>query len=505
MRADKSNKEQTKVVSFVSKYSAFSETDLEFRFEQIFEFLPDATIVIDKEGKVVACNRAMEELTGIKSQDITSQGYFEYSSLFYGERRPILIDAILNPDVNIEKHYTLITKRGETLLGECYCSQIGESGAYIRATASSLYDSHGNLIGAIESFRDATKHKQLEERLRFLSWHDSLTGLKNRTYFEKELLRLDSLCENSIGIIVCDVDGLKLINDSLGHKVGDEILMDTASVLKECFREGDFVSRIGGDEFAIVLENAEPFKLERIIRRIRRCLVKRNYKRLIMPLSLSLGYSIGDLKVDTVIDLYKKADNNMYREKLQKKQSTRSTIVKTLMKALETKDVISEDRAERLVGLVGKFATYLGLSEQVVIDLLLLARLHDIGKAGIPDHILKKSGPLTPDEYREMQKHCKMGYNIALSSPYMVSHANWILKHHEWWNGQGYPLGLRGDEIPLECRVLAIVDAYDAMTHDRPYRPAMNHELAVAELQRCAGTQFDPGLAEKFIVFLQNF
>ncbi|NLT20622.1 MAG: HD domain-containing protein, partial [Syntrophomonadaceae bacterium] len=136
--------------------------------------------------------------------------------------------------------------------------------------------------------------------------------------------------------------------------------------------------------------------------------------------------------------------------------------------------------------------------------LQLLAQFHDIGKVGVPDRILFKEDRLTPEEYLEMQRHSEIGQRIALAAPELSSLAGLILKHHEWWNGKGYPLGLAGEDIPLECRILALADAYDAMTNDRPYRKAMSHEEAKAEIIRCSGTQFEPRLATLFLELLEK-
>ena len=154
--------------------------------------------------------------------------------------------------------------------------------------------------------------------------------------------------------------------------------------------------------------------------------------------------------------------------------------------------------------LVESLAIAIGLPEHKVTDLRLLAHFHDIGKVGIPDRILFKPGPLTTEEVVEMRRHCEIGHRIALSSPDLVPIADGILKHHEWWNGNGYPLGLKGEEIPLECRILSIADSYDAMTSDRPYRKGMAHEEAVAEMLRCSGTQFDPRLVQHFLDTLRK-
>jgi len=149
-------------------------------------------------------------------------------------------------------------------------------------------------------------------------------------------------------------------------------------------------------------------------------------------------------------------------------------------------------------------ATLIGLPESTTADLSLLAKFHDIGKVGISDAILLKEGPFTPEEWAEMKRHCEIGYRIALSAADLVPIADWILKHHEWWDGQGYPLGIKGEEIPVECRLLAIANAYEALTSARTYRRTCSHWEAVAELRRCAGTQFDPELLEMFIRMLET-
>jgi len=154
--------------------------------------------------------------------------------------------------------------------------------------------------------------------------------------------------------------------------------------------------------------------------------------------------------------------------------------------------------------LCRKIGEKIGLSSRQLGDLDLLARAHDLGKVGIPDKILFKKGPLDYEEWELMKQHPEKGHRIALSSPYFSEIADLILKHHERWDGRGYPLGLNGREIPVECRVLAIVDAYDAMISERPYHRALSKEEAVKELKNNAGSQFDPQLVKTFISILEE-
>jgi diguanylate cyclase (GGDEF)-like protein len=338
-----------------------------------------------------------------------------------------------------------------------------------------------------------------EARYRFISMRDSLTGLYNRTFFEEECWRLDTMEANPLGLILCDVDGLKLINDTLGHDAGNSLLLKTARAIQESFRENDMIARIGGDEFAVLLPKTSDVLIEKAVKRIETVVQSDNDLENGPHLSLSIGYAFRRDATISITELFKIADNNMYREKLYRSQSTRSTIVNTLRKALEARDFITEGHTERLQSSVIILATAIGFPESHLTDLRLLAQFHDIGKVGIPDRILFKPGKLTPSEMLEMQRHCEIGYRIAQASPDLVPIADWILRHHEWWNGAGYPLQLKGEEIPLECRILAIVDAFDAMTNDRPYRKALSGQEAVNRLIKAAGIQFDPFLVEEFI------
>lgn len=350
-----------------------------------------------------------------------------------------------------------------------------------------------------EAQRELSDRRQTEKLLQYQSFHDSLTGLYNRTYFEEEMQRLDKRRSGPVGLIMLDVDGLKLINDTLGHEKGDVLLTSAAHILSLCFRESDVVARIGGDEFAVLLKPLDEASLEAACERVREKTLEFNQRQLQAHISLSIGYAFSESPNTSMRDLFKRADNNMYREKLHQRQSTRSAIVQTVMRMLEARDFITEGHAERLQEIVADMGRQLGFAPDKISDLRLFAQFHDIGKVGIPDRILLKPGQLSFEEKSEMQRHSEIGHRIAQSAPDLAPIADWVLKHHEWWNGRGYPLELVGEEIPLECRILAIADAYDAMTSDRPYRQALSHLEAVEELKACSGTQFDPQIVALFI------
>lgn len=350
--------------------------------------------------------------------------------------------------------------------------------------------------------QDITDRKQMEEQLTYMSMNDSLTGMYNRIYFERELKRYESSEYRPLGFIRCDIDGLKLINDSLGNKTGDKLIIAVSGFLRQAVGDMGLIARTGGDDFTVLVPNASETQLESIINAIRNAIAEFNTDQTNLPLSLSLGFELSnDLPVEEVL---KNAEHNMIREKLHRTHSAKNATVQALMKAMEARDFITEGHAERMEELIVRLGASIGLPEPRIADLRLLAQFHDIGKVGIPDRILLKPGALSEEEQKEMRRHCEIGYRIALSTPDLAPIAQGILKHHEWWNGNGYPLGLKGKEIPLECRLLSIVDAFDAMTNDRPYRKALPIETAIAEVQKCAGVQFDPQLAEKFIKLVKK-
>lgn len=351
---------------------------------------------------------------------------------------------------------------------------------------------------------EAIKRIETEQEMAYMSLHDRLTGLYNRVYFEEEIQRLNYSRLYPISIISADIDGLKLINDTMGHSTGDDLLRSFAEILKANMRSSDVVSRFGGDEFAAILVSTDRPTAERVIERIRKAVARYNESRSGPFLSFSMGVATSNNGESSLLDCLKLADDLMYRDKLSRSNSVRSQMVNTLLLTLAEKDHISGGHASRLQEMAIKLGKRMGLNSDQLVDLSLFAQVHDLGKVGIPDRILFKPGKLTEEEWAIMKLHPEKGYRIAVSSPDLSTVADLILKHHERWDGKGYPLGLERTEIPIECRILSIVDAYDAMTNDRPYCKARSHSEALKEIERCAGTQFDPKIVEEFLKMLQE-
>jgi diguanylate cyclase (GGDEF)-like protein len=348
----------------------------------------------------------------------------------------------------------------------------------------------------VVAVRNITERKQAEERLRYLGFHDPMTGLYNRSYFEEEIRRLDAKRQVPLSIIIGDIDGLKLVNDTLGHRKGDSLIVKAAGVIKTVCRVEDIVCRWGGDEFAILLPKTEKETAERICDRIRKaCEAARKDP---VTLSVSLGVATKKNEDQNIEDVLREAEDLMYRDKLDSDNS-RFTVVTYFQRSLAEKTREMGEHSWRVHDLAIKMGDALGLSKAEKDELSILAVLYDIGEIAIPEKILLKPGRLTPEEWQIMKRHPEIGNSIARSIPNLAFIAEAILTHHECWDGTGYPNGLLCGQIPLSSRILSIVVAHDAMISGRPYRQAIGRDESLREIERCAGMQFDPALVDVFI------
>ncbi|MBP6332389.1 MAG: diguanylate cyclase [Aminivibrio sp.] len=362
------------------------------------------------------------------------------------------------------------------------------------------------LGGAFNIMARSLKNKT--EELEFRSFHDELTGLYNRSYFEDTLARLGTGRFDPVTVVMCDVNGLKLVNDTLGHKAGDGLLRAAADVLRKSVRQSDIVARIGGDEFAALLpedENGEagrrfPGKLASNIREYRTGDDA-------LPLNISWGTASGTRDESSVESLVQEADKRMYVFKQTHRPSSRKDVLDYLSEriALVRKD--SRDRhMAACAALMEIFAASRSeFSPEKRAYLVKLARNHDLGFTEIPREIFDKPGPLTEEEYEVVKRHPERGSHIVSLFPDLSDLKEDILLHHRWWNGAGYPEGEGGDALPEGARIMAVVDAYEAMTGDKAYRDPKSPAAAAAELRRCGGTQFDPYWAEEFARFILDF
>jgi diguanylate cyclase (GGDEF)-like protein/PAS domain S-box-containing protein len=456
-----------------------------YNHKSLLDSLPTIVIEMDESFNIEFVNKTALNLLGYTQKYLINKNLFE---LFKAKEK-----------LKVEKDIQKIISGSKSGFIENNFVKNDNSKICLLSNYYLTNDTNGNRLRMVAV--DITERKRNEKRLKYLSFHDKLTKLFNRAYFEVEMNRLDTERQLPISFIIGDVDGLKIVNDSLGYRFGDKLLVEASNVLKSSFREEDIVARWGGDEFVAILPQTKNEDAIRISERI-----EKNSKNILIgdiPISISLGIST-KIKVSQNLDeIIKEAEDRMRRRKMLRRESVHSAMVQSLTKALHEKSIETEKHNTRLKNHAIRLGKAIGLSASELDDLSLISVLHDIGKIAIADSILLKKGKLTRSEWQTMKKHPIIGYKIALSSPQLTPIAKGILYHHEWWDGSGYPEGLKETEILLISRIISIVDAYDVMRRGRPYKQAMSRIEAIDELIKCSGTQFDPNLIEKFIEIIK--
>ena len=270
-----------------------------------------------------------------------------------------------------------------------------------------------------------------------------------------------------------------------------------ANILKRECGANEIISRIGGDEFVILLPRTDEKEAEKIVRRINVAIANEKPDNVI--LSISIGFAVKQDVSEDINEVFKKAEADMYRYKLTESSIMRSKTIDLIMNSLYEKSNIELIHSKRVSEICEAIATKMNFEKDDVNHIRIAGLMHDIGKIGINENILNKVGKLNSDEWHEIMRHSEIGYQILRSVNEFSKIANYVLEHHERWNGNGYPKGLKGEEISIEARIIAVADAYDTMISDRTYRKALSEEDAINEIKRCSGMQFDPNIAKVFV------
>jgi len=469
------------------KESSISESQM---VNALMEYITDSIYFKDLKSRCIRINKACAEKYGINNlEEAVGKTDFDFFSKEHAKQAYDVEQGIIKtgiPAIDIEEKETWHEKEDR----------------WVSTTKMPFYNEKGKIIGTFGISRDITDKKKAEEKVKYLSFHDGLTELYNRAYFDEEIKRLDTERQLPITIVMGDVNGLKVINDAFGHYKGDILLKRIAGVLKEGFRKEDIISRWGGDEFTSILTKTTENDARKIVKRIKGLCTKRSTADI--PLSISLGISTKKSVSKDINSVLKEAEDEMYKNKIIDDESAHENLVNSLRENLKSGDYRSEIRIKKIQQYAINIGEKLKLSKIRIEELKLLLDLHNIGKLALADEIMAKKGRLTMDEWKMIKRIPEIGYRIAESSVKLKTIAESILSHHEWYNGQGYPRGIKGKEIPIISRISSLINAYEAMIRDRPYSRKMTHEEAMEEIKKCAGTQFDPKVVKVFLEILEE-
>lgn len=448
----------------------------------------DGVISTDNHGNVLFLNKVAEQLTGWAQEEAFGRSLEEVFHTISEFTR----EKCENPVFNVLETGNIIELANDTIL-------ISKDGTqrHIEDSAAPIMDKNSNINGVVLVFRDVTEEKERQAKIQYLSFHDQLTGLNNRRFFEDELRRIDTTSNLPITLVMIDVNGLKLTNDAFGHLLGDKLLQRVAEILRKECRNEDIIARIGGDEFVILLPKTSSEEAERFLNRINAVITQEKINS--MSVSVSYGWETKRETEEDLSSIFKKAEDYMYRRKLSESTSMRYKTIEVIIKTLYEKNEREEKHSIRVSELCTQIALALDLNTININELRTVGLMHDIGKIAIDDKILDKSGTLSDSEWLEIKRHPEIGYRILSSLNEYAPLAEYVLAHHERWDGKGYPKGLKGEDIPWQSRIIAVADAYDAMTSHRPYRQALSRGTAIEIIKTNAGTYFDPKITKVFV------
>jgi len=468
-------------------------------------------------------------------------------------------------EMALEERREKDTLRSRTLEAEMYRKD--GSTVWTEIIVTFLRDKDDRPLGLLGVSRDITERKQVEKEraslhaeLELRAITDSLTDLYNHAHFYQRLaeeIDRSNRYGHGFAVVMMDIDAFKHFNDSRGHQAGDKMLRLVADCIRSGLRRSDIPFRYGGDEFAAILPNADSSRAQAVVNRINKRIAAR-LKEMNNPaaawLSVSAGVASFPQDATTADELVRIADDALYNAKRlawargmtgqqQAAQwlpalpslvddaqsamlSTAANSLAAVLHDLGAADLVAEPnlRAMATLGAASEMkdrhigghqertslwaaalAERMGLPRERVLDIRIASLLHDIGKVSVSEGILNKPGKLTEEEFAKVKQHAPLGATMMISEAEALQQLATIVRHHhERFDGKGYPDGLAGEDIPLAARIMSVVDVFDAMTHDRAYRKALSREEAIAELERGAGTQFDPAVVEAFLALLKR-
>lgn len=457
-------------------------------FKHTFMSIGDGVLSTDELGNIRYMNQIAETLTGWSQAEAQGRPLEEVYQVHHQLIEPMPDDttrAYLQKLQSHEpaKHNYLISLDGRE--------------APIRDQAVLIKDRAGNTKGLTIVFENCSGEVEQKRQIERLSDQDALTGLYNRKYMKAAAARLDRPDSLPYSIMTIDINGLKLTNDAFGHEMGDRLLQRVAEIVSKVCRSHDIIGRMGGDEFQLLLPNIDANTVAIIADRICKTADKARLESVVI--SLAVGFATKTEMDQEIEDIIKESENRMYKNKQRTGKTMRSQTIETVLRNINSKYDQEQVHTERVSQYCLSLAAALGLDAEEARRIETAGSLHDIGKITVSPDLLNKPGRLTPDEFVIVRQHTETGYHLLRAVDEFASLAEAVRHHHERWDGKGYPLGLSKEDIPLISRIIAVADAYEAMTAKRPYQGTRSGEEAARELKLYAGSQFDPAIVDVFL------
>ena len=454
------------------------------KYKALIDVIPFGIMELDKDGLIINTNKQVLKIFDCKRKDFIGKYLKNVDVLKSIEIRNYFdfLDKTISEKRQFSTELELPEKSGDSI-----CIELNYY----------IHKKDNDIKSVYIIINNITERKKIEDEIKYLRFHDQLTGLFNRSYLYEEINRLNTERQLPLSMIIGDIDGLKIINDAFGANEGDRLLKIISGILIKVCRREDIIARYGDDEFAVLLPGTSKKLALEIKNRIKEMCEKVSKKE--FPFILSLGVSTKENREQEFNEVVISARDSMYRNKLISGKNTPGGVVFSLVDSLLENGYETKEHTKRVEKMAAELGRALRLTKSKMDELSMLASLHDLGKVAIPDNILKDKGKLSSEDWEVIKSYPEIGYNIAKSSFKFAHIAEYILHHHERWDGLGYPMKLKAEDIPLLSRIMAIVDAYDVMRSGRFYKKTLTKDDAIKELRKCSGKQFDPRLVEEFI------
>ena len=443
--------------------------------------ISDGVMIVDPMGKIEMLNNTAVEMTGWTAREAMGKHYSQVFVLEHEKDSGVVPDPIEeafkdNTLNEFDSQAVLIARDGRKY--------------HLEESVAPISDDEGHIDGAIVIFRDVTEKKEKRAAIEYNSFHDSLTGLYNRRFFEEELVRLDTERNLPLSVIIGDVDGLKLTNDIFGHEAGDELIKKVSEIFKKVCRADDIIARWGGDEFAILLPQTEKRDAQKLSERIKDNFSKEKIKSI--QGNVSLGVATKYEPEENIEVIMASAEDNMYMKKTLNRGKKKEDAFNIILDKLYGEFPAEAEHARRTSEICKKIARKMKLPEAEINKVSKAAYLHDIGKVALDKEVASKNEYVVDDTFKEMKMHPVVGYRILNAFEHTIDLADIVMGHHERWDGSGYPQGLKGKETPILARIIAVGERFDDMTTAKDYRAAISIDEALEEMNRNIGTHYDP-------------